>query len=54
VIFENDEKALNNARAHLENIGKFVDDLEQTTDVEELVKLLRNIEDEMVKPSRHL
>jgi len=47
VIFENDEKALNNARAHLENIGKFVDDLEQTTDVEELVKLLRNIEDEM-------
>ncbi|HPC80084.1 MAG TPA: hypothetical protein PK258_07490 [Fervidobacterium sp.] len=54
MIFENDEKALNNARAHLENIGKFVDDLEQTTDVEELVKLLRNIEDEMVKPSRHL
>ena len=47
MIFENDEKALNNARAHLENIGKFVDDLEQTTDVEELVKLLRNIEDEM-------
>lgn len=47
VIFENDEKALDNARSHLENIGKFVDDLEQTTDVEELVKLLRNIEDEM-------
>ncbi|HOQ40205.1 MAG TPA: M3 family oligoendopeptidase [Fervidobacterium sp.] len=47
VIFENDEKALDNARSHLENIGKFVDDLEQTTDVEKLVELLRNIEDEM-------
>lgn len=47
MIFENDEKALDNARSHLENIGKFVDDLEQTTDVEKLVELLRNIEDEM-------
>jgi len=46
-IFENDDKALANARKHLNMVGKYVNELEQTTDVGILVELIRKIEDEM-------